>query len=493
MTRRSLLAGTAGIPLLAASQKRRNIIFVLTDDHRHDAFGFTGAQPMLAGRTPELDRLAQEGVHFKNAFVTTSLCSPSRATILTGVYAHRHKIVDNNTAIPAGTRFFPQLLQKAGYDTGFFGKWHMGSEGDGPQPGFSKWVSFRGQGSYTPEKNGLNVDGKPVAQSGHITGELTGYATDWLRARPKNKPYFMYLSHKAVHSPFEPAPRHKGALSGTKFVPPRTMARDVEGIETWPRWVRDQRNSHHGVDFAYHSRLDLATYYQKYAETLLGVDESLGQLRETLQARGELDSTLIIYMGDNGFAFGEHGLIDKRTAFEESMRVPMLARCPELFAGGGVCTKMTANLDILPTVLDAAGVAAPAGLDGKSLLPLAKNGDDPGWRRELLYEYFWERSFPQTPTQQALREERFKYIRAHGVWDVNQLYDLQADPEETHNLIADPAHRETAKRMNARLFEILKETGGLSMPLYPDRGGNSELRDENGPAAVDFPKALKKR
>ncbi len=494
MTRRDLLAGTAGASLMAAqSSKRRNVIFVLTDDHRYDAFGFTGAQPMLHGRTPEMDRLASEGVHFKNAFVTTSLCSPSRASILTGVYAHRHKIIDNSTAIPAGTRFFPELLQKAGYDTGFFGKWHMGNESDSPQPGFSKWVSFRGQGSYFPERNGLNVDGKRVAQKGHITTELTDYATTWLRDRPKDKPYFMYLSHKAVHAPFAPLPRDKGVLDGSRFVRPATMARDAEGVETWPRWVRDQRNSFHGADFPYHSRLDLATYYQQYAETLLGVDRSLGQLRETLAARGELDSTLVIYMGDNGFAFGEHGLIDKRTAFEESMRVPMLARCPELFRAGSIVTKMTANLDIMPTVLDVAGVAAPAGLDGRSMLRLAQSGDDPQWRRELLYEYFWESDFPQTPTQHALREDRYKYVLAHGVWDTNQLYDLEMDPHEAHNLISQPEHAGRVKRMNSRLFELLKETGGLSLPLYPDSGSSSNLRDENGAAAVDFPKTMKKK
>jgi len=494
MTRRDLLAGAVASPLLAATGKRpRNVIFVLTDDHRFDALGFLGAQPMLTGRTPEMDRMAREGVHFRNAFVTTSLCSPSRSSILTGVYAHRHKIIDNNTAIPKGTRFFPELLQKAGYDTGFFGKWHMGSESDHPQPGFSKWVSFRGQGSYWPEKNGLNVDGKKVAQKGHITAELTSYATDWLRERPKNKPYFLYLSHKAVHAPFQPATEHKDSLTGTPFVPPATMARDASGIETWPRWVRDQRNSWHGADFPYHSRLDLATYYRQYAETLLGVDQSLGKVRETLEARGELNSTLIVYMGDNGFAFGEHGLIDKRTAFDESMRVPMLARCPELFRGGTACTRMVANLDIMPTVLEAAGVTAPANLDGRSILRLAQTGDDPQWRRELLYEYFWESNFPQTPTQHALREERFKYIRAHGVWDANQLYDLEADPAEAHNLIGKPEHAERVKRMNARLFALLKESNGLSLPLYPDAGSIQNLRDADGPSAAEFPPVLKKK
>jgi len=161
------------------------------DDHRYDALGFLKGQKWL--ETPHLDSLARDGAHLKNAFVTTSLCSPSRATILTGVYAHKHKIVDNNTAIPKGTTFFPQYLQKAGYKTGFFGKWHMGGESDAPQPGFDRWVSFRGQGTYLPSKNGLNVDGKNVPQKGYITDELTDYALDWLKGLKKGQPYFMYL------------------------------------------------------------------------------------------------------------------------------------------------------------------------------------------------------------------------------------------------------------------------------------------------------------
>ncbi len=284
--------------------------------------------------TPNMDKMAREGVHCKNAFVTTALCSPSRASILTGKYAHQHKIVDNNTAVPPGTHFFSQDLQKAGYATGFFGKWHMGGAGDDPQPGFDKWVSFRGQGVYLPGPNGLNVDGKHVPQKGYITDELTDYALEWLSQRSKEQPWFMYLSHKAVHQPFVPAERHKGKYANEKFVPPLTLAGEGDIARNRPMWTQNQRNSWHGADNPYNTDLSLADYYKIYAETLLAVDESLGRVFEALKQRGELDSTLVVYMGDNGFQFGEHGLIDKRTAYEESMRVPMLARCPDLFHGG---------------------------------------------------------------------------------------------------------------------------------------------------------------
>src|SRR5947209_16654844 len=197
LSRRDLLQAT-GAALTSGSlaaqtnaRRRRNVIFILPADHRYDAVSFMHPQTWL--RTPQLDTLARDGAHLKNAFVCTALCSPSRASILTGLYAHRHHIVDNNTAIPRGTRFFPQLLQRAGYKTGFIGKWHMGREGDDPQPGFDKWVSFRGQGSYLPVRDGLNVDGKRVPQKGYITDELTGYALDWMATLPKEQPYFLYL------------------------------------------------------------------------------------------------------------------------------------------------------------------------------------------------------------------------------------------------------------------------------------------------------------
>jgi len=471
----------------SAASRPRNVIFILTDDHRYDAMGFLKGQKWL--QTPHMDAMAREGVHFKNAFVTTALCSPSRATILTGVYAHRHKIVDNNTPIPPGTTFFPQYLQKAGYKTGFFGKWHMGNVSDDPQPGFDRWVSFLGQGTYLPSKNGLNVDGKRVPQKGYITDELTGYALDWLKQLRRDQPYFLYLSHKAVHSEFIPAERHKGRYAKEVFEYPATMAASGTMARGRPMWVQNQRNSWHGVDFPYHSDLDIAEYYKRYAETLLAVDESLGRVMEALRERGELDSTLVIYMGDNGFAFGEHGLIDKRTAYEESMRVPMLARCPELFGRGKTVEAMVANLDIMPTVLDAAGLTPPPGLDGASLLPLVR-GEASGWRKELLYEYYWERNFPHTPTIHALRTDRYKYIRVHGLWDIDELYDLQSDPLESNNLIFSKEHAPVVRSMNQRLFEILAQTGGMQIPLYPDRGGQSNLRRKTGPKAADFPPEL---
>ncbi|MEZ5399877.1 MAG: sulfatase [Bryobacteraceae bacterium] len=489
--RRSFLTGAlsgAGAMAQTRSGKPRNIIFILTDDHRYDAMSFLKGQAWL--ETPRLDSLARDGVNFQNAIVTTSLCSPSRASILTGKYAHRHQIVDNNTPIPKGTRFFPQDLQKAGYRTGFFGKWHMGNEADNPQPGFDRWVSFLGQGSYDPSANGLNVDGKKVPQKGYITDELTDHAVDFVKSVNRDQPYFLYLSHKAVHADFVPPPRFAGRYKDKQFVYPKSMAKPTPE-EHRPAWVQNQRNSWHGVEYPYHSELNIAEYYKRYAETLCAVDESVGRVLDTLRQRGELDSTLIVYMGDNGFAFGEHGLIDKRTAYEESIRVPLLARCPELFKGSTTVTQPVANIDLMPTFLTAAGMKPPEDLDGTSWLDLAA-GRSVNWRQSMLYEYYWERNFPQTPTIHALREQRYKFIRYYGIWDVDELYDLEKDPEEMYNLIFSAEHQRIASRMRSELFATLERTSGMQIPLFPDTNFVSNRRSPNASHAADFDSELYK-
>jgi N-acetylglucosamine-6-sulfatase len=477
---------TAPAPALTrqAGVTPRNIVLILADDHRADAMGFVG-HPFL--ETPNLDRMAREGVHFPNAMVTTALCSPSRASILTGLYAHRHRVVDNNNPVPNDLVFFPQYLQHAGFQTAFVGKWHMGGDSDAPQRGFDHWVSFRGQGSYLPVAAGLNVNGKQVPQRGYITDELTDYAVEWLERRDRARPFFLYLSHKAVHSNFVPADRHQGRYAKQPVPPPASQ--DPAAAIGRPMWVTNQRNSWHGVDYPYHSQLDVAEYYRRYAETLLAVDDSLGRVLDALQQQGVLDNTLVLYMGDNGFAFGEQGLIDKRTAYETSMRIPMVARAPGLLAAGATIQAVVANIDVAPTMLEVAGLQPPAGLDGRSMVPLARNAAAP-WREELLYEYYWERNFPQTPTIHALRGNRYKYIRPHGIWDLEELYDLSTDPQELRNLAIDPAHAQTLRQMNTRLFEILQETGGMSIPLYRDIGNSFNLRDRGGAAPAVFPDTL---
>lgn len=477
-------------PEKVAGAKPRNVVFILTDDHRYDAMSFMG-HPLA--RTPHMDAMAGNGVHLKNALVTTSLCSPSRASILTGLYTFRHRVIDNQRPIPAGTLYFPQYLQKAGYATAFIGKWHMGGESDDPKPGFDHWISFRGQGHYLPPTPDytLNVNGQRVKQKGYITDELTDYAIDWLKEqKPSEKPFFLYLSHKAVHANFTPAERHKGSLSDRSFERPVTDPAPERAAHR-PRWLQDQRNSWHGADFPYHSELDIQQYYRNYCEALSGVDDGIGRIMDQLKAMGVHDETIVIYMGDNGFMFGEHGLIDKRVAYEASIRVPMIMQCPDLFKGGTVVEEVVANIDIAPTVLQAMGLKAPAHFDGLSFLPLAQGLPTP-WREHFLYVYYWEKNFPQSPTVFSLRGDRYKYITYYGLWDADELFDLQNDPHEQQNLLYNPEFIPIAREMEAKLYETMAELGGMEIPLNAPRGNssNKRLAPRGGQQSADFPGPL---
>ena len=449
----------AGPSAVAKTKKRRNVILVLIDDQRYDAMSCMG-HPFL--KTPNLDRLAAGGAHFKNAFVTTSLCSPSRATILTGQYAHVHGIIDNQTRLRPGTPTFPQELQKAGYKTGFVGKWHMGGSNDAARPGFDRWVSFRGQGVYNNPR--FNVDGERVKRTGYVTDLITDYALEFLK-EAQNGPFFLYMSHKAVHAGFVPAERHKSLYADVELEFPASMADTEENYRGKPAWVRNQRNSFHGVDNIYQQHIPLETVARDYCRTLVAVDDSIGRLIDALEDLGLLESTLIIYMGDNGFMLGEHGLIDKRAMYEESIRIPFLVHCPEIVPAGQSIEKMVLNIDVAPTVLDAAGADVPPTVQGRSFLPLARR-ESTDWRTSWLYEYFWESAFPQTPTVFGVRTDRHKYMKYHGVWDTNELYDLENDPLEMTNLMGQDEHRKVGTEMRKELSRLLGEFGAAALPSW---------------------------
>jgi N-acetylglucosamine-6-sulfatase len=448
--------------------QRRNVVFILSDDHRYDFMGFHPNAPDWL-KTPGLDRMAALGAHLQNAFVTTALCSPSRASILTGRYAHRHGIVDNTSPIPKGTVFFPQYLQKVGYRTAYIGKWHMGedAESDQPRPGFDHWISFRGQGAYTDPE--LNINGERRKVQGYTTDILTDSALSFLKGQQnQSAPFFLYLSHKAVHSEFVPAQRHQARYAKEAIPYPESMADTENNYREKPRWVQEQRNSWHGVDYMYHGQFDFDTFYRRYAETLLALDESVGRVLDFLEKSGLARNTLVIYMGDNGFLLGEHGLIDKRNAYEESMRVPMLAYAPGLIGPGSKVSTVVRNIDVAPTILELAAARSEHSVDGRSVLRALRGEtiEQPG---EFLYEYYWEYAFPHTPTTFALRGDRFKYIFYHGIWDLNELYDLETDPGERRNLINVPSYQKQIDQMRTRLFDRLEESGGMQVPV---RRGN---------------------
>ncbi len=424
-----LIIGALSILGGVTASAQRNIVFILTDDQRYDAIGVLN--PYF--ETPHLDALAQNGILFENAFVTTALCSPSRASILSGQWAHRHGVLDNVTALNPDMPTFPAMLQRAGYETAFIGKWHMGGDSDAPRPGFDRWVSFRGQGIYVNQA--FNIDGKYVQTKGHNTDRVTDFAIEFLKQKHE-KPFMLYVSHKAVHADFIPAERHADSYAGRDYPFPATMADTEENYAGKPAWVRAQRNTWHGVDGLYDNTIDLGDFAKRYAETLRSVDDSVGQIVATLDELGLLDSTLLVFSSDNGFQFGEHGLIDKRTMYEASIRVPFIAHCPDLFPGAQRRAQMIINTDICPTFLEAAGAPIPDTVQGKSFYPVFTNPQAPG-RDAFVYTYFWERMFPQTPTVIGIRTDRYKFMRFHGVFDKYELYDLQSDPHETKNLIGD--------------------------------------------------------
>ena len=475
MTRRQILQAAAAPAIASAQGKKRNIVFILADDHRYDFLSCMG-HPWV--KTPNIDRLAKTGSLCENGFVTSSLCSPSRASILTGVYPHTHKVQDNFTPLNPALPTFPALLQKNGYKTGFLGKWHMGGASDEPRPGFDHWVSFNGQGEYFDCQ--LNINGTRGKKAGYITDTLTDEAEKFIEGQ--NGPFMMYLSHKAVHSPFQPAPRHQDLYAGEKMPRPESMWYREDRAEQKPEWIKRRRLTRHGVDGAIGQILPLEELYLGYARCLSAIDESTGRVLDLLERKGILNDTLVVYMGDNGYLWGEHGLIDKRTMHEPSIRVPLLAHCPDLF-GAGRRQQTALNIDIGPTLLDVAGVKPPPSMHGRSLLPMLTSANAPG-RTEFLYEYEWERDFPQTPTIYGLRTERYSLMQYYGIWDLDELYDNQKDPHQMNNLVGrykmlphqrarlamridNPELKRLVDGLQGRMENLLKATGGD--PRYAGR------------------------
>jgi N-acetylglucosamine-6-sulfatase len=470
------LAGAAAAPAIHAAPAKRNMIFILVDDHRWDMTSAM-AHPWLL--TPNIDRLAGNGVDFQNSFITTSLCSPSRASILTSQYMHAHGVRDNFTPLDPAIPTFPAELQKAGYNTGFVGKWHMGGASDEQRPGFDHWISFRGQGDFFNPT--LNFNGDRRRMMGYTTDLLTKEAIRYIRRNDHNgTPFFLYLSHKAVHHDFQPAPRHS-KLYGQDEVPhPRSMAFREEFYEQWPEWVKRRRYSRHGIDGILGQTATMDEFYRDYCRCLAAVDESVGEILNELEEKRLLNDTLIVYMGDNGYLWGEHGLVDKRAMYEPSIRVPLYAHCPDLFQGRRKREELALNLDIGPTFLDAAGVAAPATFHGRSLTPLFGKSTETEWRSSFVYEYEWERDYPYTPTTTGLRSDQHALMRYYGLWDIDELYDVRKDPAQMDNLLSDVRIRLQRGRIDHQIPEgDMKETVvGLQKQMariLADTGGDPRL------------------
>jgi N-acetylglucosamine-6-sulfatase len=457
--------GLLGLPLLPAlageSLRRPNIIFVLVDDLRWDALGCMG-HPFV--KTPNIDRIAKEGVLFKNFFVSIPLCSPSRGSFLTGQYPHIHGVINNgdHAALSHQLVTFPMLLHDAGYETACVGKWHMGTD-DSPRPGFDRWVSFKGQGVY--QNPMINVDGKASKVEGYITDILNEQALNFVKAEHK-KPFLLYLAHKAVHGPFTPAERHKDLYADAVIKPAPSLNDSLEGKPAATREVeapepqkgKKGKKGKGGKAEDGTGRHVPEGVIRNQLRAMAAVDEGMGQLLKALEESKQLDNTMVIFSSDNGFFWGEHGFADKRWAYDESIRDPLLIRYPKLIKSGTTREQLALNIDIAPTLLDLAGVAVPKAIQGRSLLPLFKDDRAP-WRTSFLTEYFLEKPYPRVPTWQAVRTERWKYIHYQDLQDMDELYDLKADSSEMKNVIKDAEAHGTLEKLQKELERLRLETG----------------------------------
>ncbi len=463
-------AGEAPGQRFTANNARPNIVFILVDDLRWDELGITG-HPFI--KTPHIDRIGQEGARFRNAFMTTPLCSPSRAGFLTGQYAHTNGITDNvdRSALSHRLTTFPLLLQRAGYATGFIGKWHMGVD-DSPRPGFDHWVSFKGQGTYlNPD---INADGRALKVNGYITDILSDYAVNFIR-QPRDKPFLLYLAHKAIHPEatqnadgsitseaelFIPAERHKQMYAGLPIPRRPNALRAPEGKPALQRQIGSLP-----------PLPPLGAQTGTSDESILGrqrclmaIEDGVGRILKTLAELRQLDNTIIVFTSDNGYFYGEHGLsVERRLAYEESIRLPLLVRYPKVIRAGTVRDETVLNLDLAPTLLQAAGVAVPTQMQGRSLLPLLQ-GERVRWRASFLIEYYSDTVFRRMVKMgyKAVRTGQWKYIHYLELDGMDELYDLKADPYELKNLVNQPGAQKPLGRMKGELERLLKETGAVN-------------------------------
>ena len=456
--------------------RKPNLLVILIDDLRFDEFG-AGGHPYM--KTPHIDRIAHEGALFERAFHTTSICSPNRASILTGQYASRHGIIDN-VARDAASHRLPNYhleLQRLGYETAHIGKWHMGNDGK-PRPGYDYWVAFDGHGRLNDPR--LNEHGEYVQRKGYITDLMNAMAVDFVKGK-HGKPWSLWFAHKAVHPDAEQAAdgtfkmdgyvaadRHKDLYRGCVFPRKPNMLSPAEVVKSKPAWteafeLRKSPESRALLDAIHAGEQE---EIRLRAAMMASVDEGVGMLLDALETTGQLDNTFIFFLGDNGYFFGEHGLgPERRFAYEEGIRAPFIARFPKRIKAGMRLKDLVICQDIAPTLIELAGGKPGAHIQGRSLLPLF-GGKRTGWRKSVLHEYWAENAYPWlvNMTYKAVRTNRYKYIRwvnrsRNG--ELDELYDLEKDPFELANLSKRPAYRAVRTRLQRELRRLSVEALGL--------------------------------
>lgn len=489
---------------LSAEKKRPNIVFIMTDDHTTQAISAYGGKLV---KTPNIDRIANEGMRFDNCYAVNALSGPSRACILTGKFSHMNGFYDNASRFDGDQQTFPKLLQKAGYQTAMIGKWHLISN---PQ-GFDFWSILSSAGEqgdyYSPE---FLENGKKIIEKGYVTDVVTDKTIQFLENRDKSKPFCVMTHQKAPHRNWMPAPRHLGIFNNTTFPEPDDLFDDYSTMGTAAReqdmsiektldneWdlklsTRDEilsnpKNRLHRVyklmppeiqhkwDSMYAKRIEeyrrgnmsgkelvrwkYQQYMRDYLATALAVDENIGRLLEYLEKTGELDNTIIVYTSDQGFFLGEHGWFDKRFMYEESHRTPFVVRYPKLIKKGSTTNALCMNVDFAPTFLDLAGVQMPNDIQGTSLKPIfSASGKIPKtWRKAVYYHYYEYPAEHSVKRHYGIRTKDFKLIHFYN--DINEweMYDLRKEQKERKNVFNDPKYDVQKKQMMTLLQEIQKK------------------------------------
>jgi arylsulfatase A-like enzyme len=459
---------------------RPNILFVFTDDHAYQSIGAYGSR---INKTPNMDRLAREGMLFRNAFVTNSICAPSRAVILTGKYSHLNGVLDNVLEFDGAQQTFSKLLQKAGYQTALIGKWHLKSN----PTGFDYWQILIGQGPYYNPP--MIENGTQVKHTGYTTDIITDIALDWLKnRRDQKKPFMLMYQHKAPHREWQPGPKYMTKYDNMTIPEPDTLFDDYSGRgsaaktqemtiekalndldlklvppkdltpEQRARWDAAYNPANEAFRKANLSGKELVRWkYQRYIKDYLrcidSVDENLGRVLQYLDETGLAKNTVVIYSSDQGFYLGEHGWFDKRWMYEESLRTPLLVRWPGVVQPGSVNHDMVLNLDYPETFLDIAGVGVPADMQGRSLKPLLMNRTPKDWRRSIYYHYYEYPGPHSVRRHYGVRTDRYKLIHFYELkeWE---LYDLNKDPKELRSVYGDPAYAKIRDELNAELKRL---------------------------------------
>jgi arylsulfatase A-like enzyme len=471
----------------AAAPRQPNIVFIFSDDHAYQAISAYGeARKLLA--SPNIDRIAKNGVRFDRAVVPNSICGPARATVLTGKYNHLNGFPNNsNSRFDGAQMTFPKLLQKAGYQTAMVGKWHLGSD----PTGFDFWQILPGQGAYYNPP--MIRNGEQIKIPGYVTDIITDVSLDWLKRRDKSKPFLLMSQHKAPHREWLPALRHLNADKDRVYPEPATLFDDYSGRgiaehdqdmtisktmherdlkltppsqltpeqrKEWdayyePRNAKFRAANLQGKDLV---RWKYQRYMHDYLATLRAVDESVGRILDYLEQEGLAENTIIVYASDQGFYLGEHGWFDKRWIFEESLRTPLLMQWKGVTKPGTVNKDLVSNLDFAETFLEAAGVAIPSEMQGRSLVPILRGQKPADWRTSFYYQYY------EWPTPHHVRPhygvvtDRYKLVRFYGTnEDYWELFDRQKDPLELKSVYEDPGYAKTRTELEKELARLRKE------------------------------------